>query len=285
MQTKYHSQYTLTVTSVISTSKLVLVPYLRHHVPKYHEWMQDPDIQIATASDPLTLEEEYEMQESWRQDADKLTFIACTSFPTLSSVSELERQEVDAMVGDVNLFLSTCDDEEEESSDRADFQDADRKSLAAAPIEVVGEIELMVAKTNHQRQGYGRAILLVFLSYILRHQTEILQEYCSSQNFRSTHTSIHLPSCRFKYLRVRINESNSRSLALFESIGFTRISEQANYFGELELRRDIKSLDASFSASIGRTPEHDMDDASEVNVIDLLTHYGIQNYSENTRGQ
>ena len=32
------------------------------HVPRYHEWMSDPAIREATASEPLSLEEEYEMQ-------------------------------------------------------------------------------------------------------------------------------------------------------------------------------------------------------------------------------
>lgn len=32
------------------------------HVPRYHEWMSDPAVREATASEELTLEEEYEMQ-------------------------------------------------------------------------------------------------------------------------------------------------------------------------------------------------------------------------------
>ncbi|KAF0974783.1 hypothetical protein FDP41_006257 [Naegleria fowleri] len=55
--------------------KVVLVPYLKEHVPKYHEWMQNSYIQEMTESEPLTLEEEYEMQKEWTRDARKCTFI------------------------------------------------------------------------------------------------------------------------------------------------------------------------------------------------------------------
>jgi hypothetical protein len=55
--------------------RVVLVPYTPRHVPTYHAWMQDAAILEATASEPLSLEEEYAMCASWRDDADKCTFI------------------------------------------------------------------------------------------------------------------------------------------------------------------------------------------------------------------
>ena len=83
---------------------MLLVPYSAHHVPKYHEWMKDPvgavssryryeshdqqEIQLATASEPLTLDQEYAMQQSWRADADKLTFIICRSGLALPATRE-----------------------------------------------------------------------------------------------------------------------------------------------------------------------------------------------------
>jgi hypothetical protein len=44
-------------------------------VDTYHGWMADPALQAATASEPLTLEEEYAMQRTWLEDEDKCTFI------------------------------------------------------------------------------------------------------------------------------------------------------------------------------------------------------------------
>ena len=61
--------------TVLITEKLYLVPYKKEHVLRYHEWMKDPYLQMMTASEPLSLEEEYEMQNSWHIDEEKCTFI------------------------------------------------------------------------------------------------------------------------------------------------------------------------------------------------------------------
>jgi hypothetical protein len=56
-------------------TKVILVPYLEIHVPRYHQWMKSSFLLETTASEPLSLEEEHKMQASWRKDEDKLTFI------------------------------------------------------------------------------------------------------------------------------------------------------------------------------------------------------------------
>ncbi|KAJ1940123.1 N-acetyltransferase 9, partial [Kickxella alabastrina] len=51
-------------------SQVILVPYEKEHVLKYHEWMESPFLQEMTGSEPLSIDEEYAMQETWRNDTD-----------------------------------------------------------------------------------------------------------------------------------------------------------------------------------------------------------------------
>merc|ERR1712000_633866 len=186
--------------TAVTTEKVLLVPYSAHHVPKYHEWMKDPEIQLATASEPLTLDQEYAMQQSWRADADKLTFIICRSGLALPATRE-GRLDVGSMIGDVNLFISLAEDE------------------ASKPI-FLGELELMIAERGEHRKGYGRCALLAFLQYIIRHEMDILQEFRRAQP--SSQPLGHLR--RFDHFAVKIGESNHRSIALFGAWAFTRLA-------------------------------------------------------------
>jgi len=148
------------------------------------------------------------MQESWRQDNDKLTFIAC--LPTASSSDHVDinaktLDSPDQMIGDVNLFLSVADED---------------------PEGCIGELELMIAPTSQRRQGYGRATILTFLHYIQIHLPEILDEFAKKEK---------VGKMALLQLKVKIGGKNERSIKLFESIGFIKVDESANYFGEFEL--------------------------------------------------
>lgn len=184
--------------------------------------MQDADLQAATASEPLSMTEEYDMQRSWRTDNDKLTFIVCQArepenVPHTVQGGQDDRPE--RMIGDINLFLFEPEDDDDE-----DEENSTKQSNA-----LVGEIELMIARKDLHRQGYGRAALLSFTAYILDTWSQIAAEYSSSNSEGQVARSL-------QYLRVKINQSNARSIALFQSIGFVQAAAGANYFGEVELR-------------------------------------------------
>lgn len=196
----------------VCTSKVLLVPYSKLHVPKYHEWMKDPDIQQATASDPLTIDEEYAMQQSWRRDADKLTFI--TGIPTAphDAVRSVVGLAGYTMVGDVNLFITTNYDETSEKD------------------VLVGELELMVAEKSAQGKGLGRAAIVAFMQYVVANEEAIVDEY------RAANEAVQKQ--KLDYLRVKIGQQNERSLKLFAGLGFTQVGA-VSYFGEIEMRRTI----------------------------------------------
>lgn len=199
------------------------------------------EIQEATASEPLTLEEEYSMQRSWRQDADKLTFIVCRAITTgaegdIPSQTELqsESDSPSTMVGDINLFLRVDDGEEGDS-----------------PPQIVGEIELMIAEKVNQRCGFGRAALLMFMRYIVQTQGPILDEFVGGgdvdiETVRKLRTGVETAGSSqglaFECLSVKIGQTNLRSLALFEGLGFEKVSAEPNFFGEFELRKSDLSL-------------------------------------------
>lgn len=178
--------------------------------------MVNQEIQQATASEPLSLEEEYKMQQSWRTDKDKLTFITCLPLPgERTSIIAGEQDATARMIGDVNLFLT-------EDNSNGD-ENANANTL-------LGEIELMIATKENQGRGYGRASLLAFLQFIHTREKDILDEFARGQE-----SPQGVPPS-LAYLRVKIAESNGRSIRLFESVGFQKVAAEANYFGEVELR-------------------------------------------------
>ena len=220
------------------------------------------EIQQATASEPLTLEEEYAMQQSWRQDPDKLTFITCLPVsassddettpppPTPVKVKIITPEEDDTpekMLGDINLFLRIDEGEEPESEQQQQQTgggDAETANAAPDP-QIIGEIELMVAEKTNHRRGYGRAALLCFLRYIVEHEAEILGEFVPS-TFTTSGQKMKIrekqQAWRFSHLSVKIGRENTGSLALFESAGFRKVSEEPNFFGEVEMVQNRTEL-------------------------------------------
>ncbi|KAK0636351.1 GNAT domain-containing protein [Bombardia bombarda] len=227
--------------TAVSTDKVVLVPYDRRHVLTYHAWMEDPAIQEATASERLTLEAEYENQQSWRESHDKLTFIIChqkhqkQQKPTIAVAVAGEVDSPGRMVGDINIFLNPDDEEEEE---KEGIEKVEEKEFAC-----IGEIDIMIANARDRGRGVGRAAVLAFLKYMSQNREGILREYYADYNGAAPAAagneegrrsgSGEGPKLKFKALVAKIKEGNVKSIALFKSLGFEQEGE-VNYFGELK---------------------------------------------------
>lgn len=167
--------------------------------------MTSPELRELTASEPLTLEEEYEMQREWQVDEDKLTFIIHARRPLSESPAAEEpspemRWDWDAlcampMVGDVNLFLKESPEDE--------FFEA--------------EAEIMIAEPTYRRHGLARAALELLLSYAA-----------------APDAPAPLPVPRTRFV-ARIGAENVPSIALFEKLGFI-VTKRVEVFGEVEMR-------------------------------------------------
>lgn len=155
----------------------------------------------------MTLEEEYENQQSWRTSHDKLTFIICAPIAT-SSATLVTAGDVDAndkMRGDINFFLYPSDDADEGSG------------------LYTGEVDVMVASAEHRGCGLGRAAVQALLVYVWKHEREILSEFVPDEK-----------NARLEGLMVKIKEGNGGSRALFGKLGFVQ-SGEVNYFGEVKM--------------------------------------------------
>ncbi|KAL4979722.1 GNAT domain-containing protein [Aspergillus desertorum] len=197
------------------------------------------EIQQATASEPLSLSEEYAMQQSWRNDSDKLTFIVCLPVASERDNESLSLTDEDdspaRMIGDINLFLRV----EEEGDDEKDGE-----GNTSTP-QIIGEIELMIAEKKDQGKGFGKAALLTFLTYILKREKEVLGEFVAGDEETRRAMGEKAKELKFGALSVKIGQANERSLKLFGRLGFRKVSDSPNYFGEWELRResDVESED------------------------------------------
>jgi len=110
--------------------------------------MKSPFLQEMTASEPLTIQEEYDMQQSWHLDDNKCTFIILATPPPGEISEKLKDSTLSdwgaVMIGDVNLF----------------FNDPDNDKTFA-------EIEIMIAEENYRRYGYGIEAINMMMAYAM----------------------------------------------------------------------------------------------------------------------
>ncbi|UZJ53524.1 hypothetical protein CBS101457_002844 [Exobasidium rhododendri] len=212
--------------TVLVGSKVVLVPYRKEHVEKYHEWMSSDDIRQQTASEPLTIAEEYEMQRSWQEDEDKLTFIMLARLEgELGSLEDV--LQACTMVGDVNLFLTERHEDDKDNSD-------DKDDPVNVPHTIDAELEVMIAEKRWRQKGLAAEALMLLIKYASSYPTPAP----TSPQTLSTHSGIspskYLPLPSDAFL-VKIGYDNQPSIRLFEKLGFEEVKRSA-IWKEVEMR-------------------------------------------------
>lgn len=159
--------------------------------------MQSPVLRHLTASEPLSLHDEYAMQQSWQNDQDKLTFIVLARPPHAAPDDALTDDDIRAlpMIGDVNLFLKGSPQDD-------DFE---------------AEVEVMIAEPAYRRQRLAHTALSLLLAYATS---------------PASPAPLPVPPAR---LVARIGQDNAPSIRLFESLGF-EVVRRVDVFNELEMR-------------------------------------------------
>ncbi|KAJ9061647.1 N-acetyltransferase 9 [Entomophthora muscae] len=135
--------------TILLGKKVILIPYKPEHVEKYHSWMQSEELLEKTASERLSIEQEYEMQKSWAEDSDKLTFILFCCDKSTNHAEEFIQSPRSSVIlqgdiiGDVNIFLN----------------DSENPSHA--------ELEIMIAEPGFRGRGIGKEALLIMMNYAI----------------------------------------------------------------------------------------------------------------------
>ncbi|KAE9588940.1 hypothetical protein Lal_00012633 [Lupinus albus] len=138
--------------------KVILVPYMDSHVLNYHHWMQNPSLLQSTASEPLSLLQEYQMQLSWSQDSNKETFIVLDKDLVVGDFLH-GQPHLEAMVGDVNIFMNDLDDPH------------------------IAEIEIMIAEPNSRGKGLGKESVMMMMAFAIeKHGINVFQVKIGESN-------------------------------------------------------------------------------------------------------
>ena len=142
-------------TEAVATRRLLCRPYRAAYVPTYHGWMQDPWLRAATASDALTLEQEYAAQRGWVDDDDKLTFIFfdAEAAAAAGAAGAGAPAATAGMAGDANLFILDA------AAARDEYWPG------GAGRGGVAEVMVMVGEPRMRRRGYAREAVIALMRY------------------------------------------------------------------------------------------------------------------------
>ncbi|XP_076169872.1 N-acetyltransferase 9-like protein isoform X2 [Ptiloglossa arizonensis] len=148
--------------------------------------MKSAELRYFTGSETLTLEEEFQMQQQWHQDQDKCTFIILEK-----SILTTTENEIEAMIGDTNLF----------------FNEVDQPHSA--------ETEIMIANVAYRGKKRGWEALILMLLYGIN--TLNVSRYTAKIKFDNEKSIKMFENLRFR----KVEESQ-----IFQEYTFEKIVNQ-----------------------------------------------------------
>lgn len=213
--------------------RVLLRPYRREMVVAYHAWMEDAALREATASERLSLEEEYANQASWAADPRKCTFIIFDRQAAAAGAAG-GGPPLAGMCGDVNLFLLEDDDDEGGGSGNGSGSGGGGGNDGNAPGSRgwLAEVMVMVADPASRRRGLAREAVALLMEYGRQHLG--VREYVA-----------------------KVADDNAPSLRLFQDrLQFVEVKRVAA-FGEVHLRGPPGADVATNATALGFTVEDD----------------------------
>ncbi|KAG6914694.1 hypothetical protein DXG01_015879 [Tephrocybe rancida] len=207
--------------------------------------MQNEELQRLTASEPLSIEEEYEMQQKWRRDEDKLTFIVLSRktpsgeqlLPDVPSILLPTDPVITSlpMVGDVNMFLKgaipTSGTQRANAPVNTQEEDEDDEFEA--------EMEIMLAEPAYRRKGLSLEALQLMLEYATGYPSSYFRDASQGRPPPPEQPKgLGIPPSS---LLARISDTNAPSIRLFEMLGFC-ITRRVEVFEEVEMRFKASGL-------------------------------------------
>jgi RimJ/RimL family protein N-acetyltransferase len=223
--------------------------------------MKDSDLLEATGSEPLSYEEEIQMQQSWKDDETKCTFIVHADDDNDNDKVFRVEDNLSTMIGDVNLFLSEIDDEDDDDDDDDNDNDNDNDiqqkqqsipettTTTTPKIKLQAEIDIMIGNKQYHRKGYGYSATILMLLYGAK-QLNIQRFFC------------------------KINEDNISSIRLFQRLGFIQCN-YAECFKQIEFELVCTSIINNNNNESNMPSSTSTSSSSSVSSDDDITMYSF----------
>lgn len=150
------------------------------------------------------MEEEVEMQQTWKDDDDKCTFILLSKEKCAQHLHVYEDKylpptfitsTLHSMIGDVNLFLSEVDDSEDEDDENKN------NAICTNVKRKQAELDIMIAEPDQRGKGIGKEAVCLMMLYgaqhlnISRFFVKIKEENQASHNLFEK--SLHFQECNY----------------------------------------------------------------------------------------